>query len=246
MNGDIQEVREILDTVELPTGEETVYFPKRNGMRDRWHSDDRSPGLVVNLGYLQSAFLGQLISEKVGERYTLLPLQVSYNLVYDVVNNDRKFAGRMSNKWTYNRERVEYGYVIPDSVVIESDGELAFEENCRKIKVDVDNSSVFNTLAEAGLVNKPRKNVWDGGISFQDYEACVTSGLRNGFRVSAHGPSGRALDGVVVFIKEDKIAGLEKGTETVEIAKSEYQELLEIKKEREALLKNCVPANRGE
>jgi hypothetical protein len=237
-------VLQIFDKINMPTGKETVYFPKWKGEPLQGHEDYKNGGFVARLDDWQTVDLGHMISEAVGKRYTALPAQKSY----DLVHKDKNFKELMKRYWIHDREVIlESGYVVPDPVVIESNGKLMLKENCRKIKVDIDESSVFKTLANAGLMKKPKKKVWDGGISFENGEASVRSHWNSDggcFLALAYRPSGRSDGGVVALLKTDEQAEFSEKPKMREVAESEYQELLGIKKEHEALLKELAPVKK--
>lgn len=222
----------------MPTGKETVYFPKWKGEPLQGHEDYKNDGFVARLDDWQTVYLGHMISEAVGKRYTSLPAQKSY----DLVHKDKDFKELMKRYWMHNREVIlESGYVVPDPVVIESNGKLMLQENCRKIKVDIDESSVFKTLANAGLMKKPKKKVWDGGISFENGEASVRSYWHSDegcFDASADGPSRRGGGGVLALLKTDEKAEFSEKPKMREIAESEYKGLLEKSKKYDALMKD--------
>jgi len=237
-------VLQIFDKINMPTGKETVYFPKWKGEPLQGHEDYKNGGFVARLDDWQTIYLGHMISEAVGKRYTSLPAQKSY----DLVHKDKNFKEMMKRYWIHNREVIlESGCVVPDPVVIESNGKLALEGTCRKIKVDIDESSVFKTLTKAGLMKKPKKKVWDGGISFENGEASVRSGWASDegcFHAAAYRPSHRTDRGVIALLKTDEKAEFSEKPKMREVAESEYQELLGIKKEHEALLKELAPVKK--
>ncbi len=74
----IEEVYSVFDKIEMPVGQEKIVLEYSKG--------EKKGDFVSNLTHKQQVFLGQLITEKVfpieNSRYTLLPLQKSYDLVY--------------------------------------------------------------------------------------------------------------------------------------------------------------------
>ncbi|MFH0829937.1 MAG: hypothetical protein V1887_02130 [Candidatus Aenigmatarchaeota archaeon] len=226
-------VHEIAGKIVPPTGKETVYFPKWKGSPAEGHNDYKGNGLVANLDHRQMTLLGQEVSKKVGERYTLLPLQVSYDLVHE----DKSFKKMNIDYWLHNREvALEKGEIIADPVVKEVNGELKYDG--KRTRAGISKSDVFDTLVNAGLFKKPKKKVWRGSISFENGEASVRSAWTTGegcFNATAGRPSHWADDGVCALLKTDEKAELPK---MCEVAESEYRELLEKSKKYDALMKD--------
>ena len=165
-----QVVYDILEKIEMPTGKEKVYFPKGKNLPED-HRDDKGKGFVIGLHHMQSMLLGQEISKKVGERYALLPLQTSYELV----QSDKLFR-KMTNDycWIHGREVIlERGKIIPDPAVKEVDDELQYFGS--KIKVEINENDVIDTLMKAGLFIEPKEKICRGCIRFSCGESSVAS-----------------------------------------------------------------------
>ncbi len=193
-------VHEIAGKIVPPTGKETVYFPKWQGSPLEGHNDYKDKGFVANLNHRQTTLLGQVVSlNRVGERYTLLPLQDAYNLAH----MDNVFKTMVKNYWIHNREVIlEKGEIIVDPVVKEVEGELRYDG--KTIKAEINESDVFDTLVKAGLLKKPKKKVWEGSVSFENGETSVRSGWDTDggcFLALAYRPSDRDACGVVALRK---------------------------------------------
>ncbi|MFH0829938.1 MAG: hypothetical protein V1887_02135 [Candidatus Aenigmatarchaeota archaeon] len=220
--GEAEIVYEILDKIRMPTGKETAYFPKWKGSPIEGRNDRYGKGFVATLDKWQSVFLGQMISEKVGERYAELPFQTSY----DLVHNDRSFKKMMADYKIINREVIRRnGDVISVPIVSEVDGELRLNDGCRSVKANIDAESVIKTLASAKLFKQLNHNVCDWGIIYEnDGISSVKSGNRFGcFAVGASWPSSGPDRGVVAFVKTGKAVEKPK---VRKIAESEYQQFL--------------------
>lgn len=233
-------VREIAGRIDLPTGRETVYFPKGKDLPEA-NRDHKGRGFVAGLDKYQQVFLGQLISVKAGKRYTLLPLQTSY----DLVHKDKEFKKMAVDYWFHNIENIlEIGEIMPSPIAVEKDEKLAFEG--KTVKADIDVGSVTKTLASTKpkLFEKPKHKVRDWGITYENGISSVGSGwgaVGGCFAAYAGRPSGRLDRGVVALRKTG-----EKVEKPVmrEVAESEYQEFIRIKKEHEALLKELEPVKK--
>ena len=235
-----QIVHDLLDKIDMPTGKETVYFPKGSNLPES-NRDYKGKGFVANLDKYQQVFLGQLISEKVGKRYTLLPLQTSY----DLVHKDKDFKKMAVDYRFHDIENIlEIGEIMPGPIAVEKDGKLAFEG--KTVKADIDTGSVTKTLASTKpkLFEKPKHKVRDWGITYENGISSVRSYWYTGegcFTAYAGRPSYWDDRGVVALRKTGE--AVEK-PRMREIAESEYQELLGIKKEHEALLKELAPVKK--
>jgi len=235
MENQSQIVHDLLDKIDMPTGKEKVYFPNGKDLPES-NRDYKGKGFVANLDHRQMTLLGQEISKRYGERYTLLPLQKSY----DLVHSDKNFKKVNVDYWLHNEPVVlKVGEIIAHPVVKEVEGELQYAaKDSKSTKVEIIKSSVFGTLAKAGLMKKPKKKVWDGGITFENGEASVRSRWRSGegcFRAYADWPSRRLDYGVAAFVKTGETVEKPKMLEVVE---SEYNALLEKSRKYDDLMKD--------
>ncbi|MEM5814657.1 MAG: hypothetical protein QXD77_02475 [Candidatus Aenigmatarchaeota archaeon] len=217
-------VREVLDGIAMPTGKETVYFPKWKGSPIKCYGDYKGRGFVANLDHRQMTLLGQEVSKKVGERYTLLPLQASYNLA----RKDKNFKKMNVDYWLHCREVVrEAGEILPDPAVVEVGGELKYDGKI--IKAVINESDVFDTLMKAGLFKEPKKRAYRGSICFENGEASVWSYWYSDegcFFAAAGIPSVRNDYAVVALLKTDEKAEFSEKPKMRKIAESEYRALL--------------------
>ncbi|MEM5804785.1 MAG: hypothetical protein QXU82_02995 [Candidatus Aenigmatarchaeota archaeon] len=236
-----QPVYDVLDRIDAPTGKEKVFFPGSTHLPEG-NRDYKSKKFVANLDHRQMTLLGQEISKRYGERYTLLPLQTSC----DLAHKDKEFKKMNVDYWLHNEPVIlEVGEIIAHPIVKEVDGELKYDYTPSKmIKTEINESDVFDTLMKAGLLKEPKKKVYRGGIDFEDGEASVRSNWYSDggcFSAYAYRPSYRDDHGVAAFVKTGE--AVEKPKMRV-IAESEYQEFIRIKKEHEALLKELAPVKK--
>jgi len=221
-----QTVYDILDKIDAPEENRKIFFPGSTHLPEG-NRDYKSKKFVANLDHKQMTLLGQEISKTYGERYTLLPLQMSY----DFVHNNDNFKKMAIDYWMHNREVIlEKGSIIAEPTVKEVDGGLQYDGKARKAKIN--DSAVFDTLVKAGLMKKPKKKVWDGGITFENGEASVRSYWASGggcFDAYANWPSRRHGHGVAAFVK----TGEKVEKKMIEVVESEYNALLEKLRESE-------------
>ena len=216
-----QPVYDIIDKIDMPSGEE-IFFPMGKNLPNAF-KDHNDTGFVAGLDHPQSVLLGQEISREAGQRYTLLPLQVSY----DRTHSDKQFRKIMRDYWIWDREVIlKDGNILPDPVVKEIEGELVYEG--KKIPVKIDESDVFATLISAGILEEPEYDVNRGHVYFEDGKSSVWSYWYPGdgcFYVNAYRPSGSAGNGIAAFLKNDEKEYAQK-PKVRYLDEDEYQKLV--------------------
>ena len=185
-----QPVYDIIDKIDMPSGDD-VFFPMilpgiefPGKFRSVYYMNK---SLVGMLDHRQSVLLGQEISREVGERYTLLPLQVSC-LKISTDTNFRKMVDRLGEKTAYpgycgyriwNREVLfDNETIMPDPTVRDVEGELVYEGETVHTKLDKDN--VFNTLKAASICEVFGVKTSADKIHFKDGISAVTSNCGHG------------------------------------------------------------------
>jgi hypothetical protein len=190
-------VYDILDKIDTPSGE-GIFFPKGRNLPKKF-VEYKDKDFVAGLDHRQSVLLGQEISKQAGERYTLLPLQVSY----DKIHSDGAFKQMMRDYWIWNREVLfEKGEILPDPVVKEVEGKLVYEG--KTIPVKIDKSDVFETLINSGFHRKPEQRFYGAEIKFKDGICVVMSDwvCREGpFEAATAGPSDISYYHIAAFLK---------------------------------------------
>jgi len=192
---DIDEANQILDKVQLPTGEESWLVLK--------YKDGSN---VTKTSHTQQVYMGQELSKQVfgntGKRFAVMPIQDSY----DLMHSDEKYKKYAIEGFSHNRELfLESGLLIPDPQVRDVGGELKYIleaqmmasegrlKSDKVVEVKINKSDVIDTLVRAGAMKEPTHKVFRTKMFFNnDGLASLGSGWdrrRECFFASTYGPS---------------------------------------------------------
>lgn len=242
METNFQIVYDLADKIEMPTGDEQLYIAKGKKNLPKDFNDKYKKNYVANLDANQALKLGELISKEVfpnkDYRYRLNSLQKAYNLVHSKTKEGKKFKKLNRDYWFHNREKLQKlsdnsALFFPDPVFFKTEQPY----DGKSIKISLNTNNIFDALRQAGhfkeLKSKPK--TLNGGISFdRDGYSSVRSdwNLADGCFLAGSGrPSYRYSGGLATFEKTDEMPEIEK----VEIAKREYNFLLEDSKKYKEL-----------
>ena len=220
----IQQAYDVFDKIEMPTGEDVIILKYAKG--------DSKGEYVSSLDQKQQLLIGQLMSKqafpKGDSRYTLLPLQKSYDLVHSKTKEGKAFKKLNESNWFHNREvLLQDGRIIADPMVFEENEDLVYDGKTIKAKINTDDA--VDTLIKAGLFKESDNKIYHGIVYFENGEASVWSCWNSDvgcFYAYAGRPSVRGSVGLASFGKTDEKVEVEK----VEIAKREYDALLKSSK----------------
>lgn len=189
-----------------------------------------------DVGYISDK-TSQMISEhhEKDERYSLHPVQRSYSLIHRKTKEAKKFMDFiMEPGWIHNLER----FRKPNLAFLDS---LTFIENGRFVydgmptEVEFNTNDLFETLSRIKKKNgkpafkelKSKPEISHGCMSFDsnDESSARSDWDGDGLRFVAYSywPAGRDSDAFAVFGRTKERAQVEK----IEIAKREYQALLQ-------------------
>ncbi len=216
-----QEVHDLFPRVEMPRGEDVIILKYAKG--------ENKGEYVVSLDQKQQLLLGQEISREISpkgdQRYTLMPLQRSYDLIHSDSKEGKDFKKLMESYWAHNREAFRRPNIVyPDPMVVEVEGNLVYEGQTKEVKIN--DGDVFDTLMRAGLFKEPKQKVWRGSVYFDDNgESSVWSSWDRDegcFAAGSFRPSCWYSVGLAVFGKTDERTEVRKR----EVSEIEYQALL--------------------
>jgi len=204
----IDEANQILDKVKLPTGEEDWFVLK--------YKDGK---FVPNTSHPQQVYMGQELTKQVfgktGKRFTVMPVQDSY----DLMHSDEEYKRHGVEGWFHDGELfLESGLLIPEPQVRDVEGELKYileaqmmasEGRLKPIKSDkavevkINKNDVIDTLVRAGRMKEPTHKVYRDSMSF-DKEGLSSvrsfwDSVEVCFDADSYRPSGRYSNGRAAY-----------------------------------------------
>jgi len=235
---EIQEARNIIDNFQVPeklynnvalTYEE-VKDNKTYTLTNMADLDkDIKP--TNNLDRNQQGYISDGISQLISKhhekdiRYSLHPLQRSYDLVHKKTKEGKKFYEFiMELGWIHNLERMRKpNMVFADSMTIINDDN--FDYNGNPVKAEINTDDVIDTLTKTELFKEGKNKIYHGSVWFDNNgESSVRSSWDRGegcFDAYSLRPSDGGSCGFAVFGKSDQRVEVEK----MKVAKWEYEAL---------------------
>ena len=204
--GNIKTVYNAFESIEMPIGNE-LFVPT-------WNNGEHRGEPVLHLGHRQAVYLGQLISKKIGIRYTLLPVQATYLLTNapEVYRNTKHFFPSHYNEdnlHLFNREVIlkldnNITKTMPNPTIAMENGKMVYRG--KTVPVKSCTNDLVDILIESGILQDPANGIGSGEKYIgRDNIAHIMSTIDKGrIDVWATDPFQWQGDTYAVYAKTDK------------------------------------------
>lgn len=196
-----KQVKEIAFSIELPSESDVFFFPKyEKGNEVEGFVSKEFEGMVTGLNKPQEAILAEIINSKVAmdfhARYTHLPMQLAYDMVYPGGYNYTKgFAGKLYSHTIWVREDIkECSGIIPRPYARKGEGIWLYGGEL--IPSEINEKDALATLAGAGFFDDEGREKINRDNVYFDYSgiASARAGWFSGDECGCRGFYGSAAE----------------------------------------------------